>query len=122
MEKVETKQEVLKLKLKCILKYVTLLVLFFVCNKASINMGYLAPFCFRLYYALIFKQKDVWGVSLTFFVAYNLSFLSLNALYVSLNLVGATILFYWLHVLVKKQAHNLLVCLYALIGNVEYIV
>lgn len=122
MEKVETKQEVLKLKLKYVLKYVTLLVLFFVCNKASINMGYLAPFCFGLYYALMFKQKDVWGVSLTFFVAYNLSFLSLNALYVSLNLVGAAILFYWLHVLVKKQAHNLLVCLYALIGNVAYIV
>lgn len=121
MEKTITKPRVFKIKLKWILKYIILFALFFVCNKAAINEGYLAPFCFGVFYALIFKTNDVWGISISYVLAYMLSFMSLTGLYICLNIVGVAIIFKLLHVLIKKNAHNLLICLYALIGNITYL-
>ena len=54
----------------CFVPYVLMFVMFFVCNKASINQGYLTPFCFGPYYALIFKGGAVLGCSIIFAVAF----------------------------------------------------
>ena len=121
MEKTILKPNFLKLKLKWVLKYLVLLLVFYVCNKATINMGYLAPFCFGIYYALIFKEKNVWGVSATYVVAYLLSYFNLSSVYVVANIVGVAIAFKYFHILIKKPAHNILICLYALIGNITYV-
>ena len=59
MEKVLSKSKSIKnINWICILRYIGLLLLFFICNKATINMGYIAPFCFGIYYTLIFKKED----------------------------------------------------------------
>lgn len=119
MEKVLTKQKRI-LNLKTIAVALCLLCCFFVCNQASVNMGYLKPFCFGLYYALVFAYNSPWLVSGCFLVSYMLSFLSLEGLYSALNLIMVALIFKWLHGCTKKKAHPLLVCLYALMGNIVY--
>lgn len=120
MEKVINKSK--RISVKIVWEILLLVALFFVCNKASINMGYITPFCFGLYYALIFTYNKPWLISACFFVAYTLSFLSVESAYVCINLVFVALIFKWLHTSLKKNAHWLLVCLYALLGNVVYII
>lgn len=119
MEKVINKPK--RLNFKVVAEAFVLVALFFLCNQASVNMGYLKPFCFGLYYALIFTYKSSWLVSGCFFVAYVLSFFSFDGVYVALNLVTVALIFKWFHSCLKKKAHPLLVCLYALIGNIVFL-
>lgn len=120
MEKVVSKLKIINLK--SVLKFALMFVLFFVCSKASINQGYLTPFCFGTYYALVFKSKQSYLVSIMFACAYLLANFTLNAVYEVLCLVGVALIFKCLHKLIKKQAPNLLVCFYALVGNAITIV
>lgn len=118
MGKTLTKTKHLQINYKAILKYLLVALLFFISNKASVNRGYLTPFCFGLFYALIFKFNNMWVHSLIYVLAYMLSFPTLTGAYACVNLVGVAVAFKLFHKLIKKQPHNLLVCLYAIIGNV----
>lgn len=123
MEKVLSKSKSIKnINWICVLRYIGLLLLFFICNKATINMGYITPFCFGIYYTLIFKKEDNLITSICFAVAYCATFFSLVGLYQCINLIVVAYGFKLMHRLIHKKAHSLLVCLYALIGNVVYVV
>ena len=120
MEKVVNKLK--QLNLKSVLSYVLMFVVFFVCNKASINQGYLTPFCFGPYYALVFKGGAGLVISVVFTVAFMLANFSLSGLGIVLNYVLVALMFKFVHKLIKKQAPKLLVCFYALIGSVFSVV
>lgn len=120
MEKVLKQSK--KINLILVLEWVGITLLFFVCNKASINMGYLLPFCFGLYYALMFSFNKPWQYSVCFFVAYILANISIQSVYICANFVLVALVFKWLHSNIKYKPHYLLVCLYSLLGNIVYIV
>lgn len=105
-----------------VIKLLMITTLMFVCCSASVGRGYLTPFCFGIYYTFVFRKNKAWLTSVLFCVVYLLVNTTLTSVYVCANLVGCALLFKGLHMLIKKPAHNLLVCLYALIGNAAYLV
>ncbi len=120
MEKIMAKTK--NINFICILRYIGLTFLFFTLNKATINMGYMTPFCFGIYYALIFRKEDNLFTSLCYLIAYFGAFFSLTGLYQVINLIGVALGCKWIHKSLHKNAHSLLICLYAILGNIVYIV
>ncbi|HBP43330.1 MAG TPA: hypothetical protein DD621_01395, partial [Clostridiales bacterium] len=120
MEKIMAKTK--NINFICVLRYIGLTFLFFILNKATINMGYMTPFCFGIYYALIFRKEDNLFTSLCYLIAYCGAFFSLTGLYQVINLIGVALGCKWIHKSLHKNAHSLLVCLYAILGNIVYIV
>ena len=54
-------------------KYILVFLLFFVLCFATINYGYITPFAFGLYFALLFLNFNVYVLSALYLLAYSLS-------------------------------------------------
>lgn len=103
---------------KNIFNYGLLFLAFFICNSAVVGQGYLKPFCFAVYYTVIFKRNKSLLSSVLFIVSYLLFNFNLFEIYKCFNLVFVALMFKGLHILIKKDAKTVLICLYAILGNV----
>lgn len=120
MEKVLSSRK--KISVVDVAKWCVLVGVFYIVNRASIGMGYLKPFGFGLYYAMMFGLSRPWEVSACYLVSHIFADFSLNGLYVSLNLIFVALVFKWLHSSLGRKAHWILVCIYSLLGNIVYII
>ena len=102
-------------------KYILVFLLFFVLCFATINYGYITPFAFGLYFALLFLNFNVYVLSALYLLAYSLSTLSLSGLYIALNVVAVGLLVHLLHTKTNTHAPKLLIVCYALFGSMTYI-
>ena len=120
MEKVLTK--IKQFNYKSLLNYVLLFLIFFICNSATVGQGYLKPFCFAVYYTVVFKKNKSVYTSVLFAISYLILNFNMFAFYTGLNLIFVALIFKGLHILIKKEAKNFLICLYAVLGNIANLI
>lgn len=120
MEKVLTK--IKQFNYKSLLNYGLLFLIFFICNSATVGQGYLKPFCFAVYYTVVFKKSKSVYTSVLFAISYLVLNFNLFAFYTGINLIFVALIFKGLHILIKKEAKNFLICLYAVLGNIANLI
>ena len=69
------------------------------------------PFCFAVYYTVVFKKSKSVYTSVLFAISYLVLNFNLFAFYTGLNLIFVALIFKGLHILIKKEAKNFLICL-----------
>lgn len=102
--------------------YVLMIGIFYILGLANISFGAYTPFAFGLYFALCWAGYNKYYLSLTYIIGNTLAGFSLIDLYISLNVALVGVVISFIHDKIHKKTPKLLMCLYAALGNICYVI